>query len=441
VRGINSLSALTTDLYQLTMGAAYFNTHLSANATFSLFIRDCPSDRNYFVSAGLEDVLEGLENFRFSKDEIQYLRSTKLFPQSFLDYLTGFRFTGEARALPEGSIFFKDEPILEITAPVIEAQLVETFILNAVGFPVLCATKAARCVSVSGGRQLIDFSLRRTQGIDAGLKVARNSFLAGFAATSNVLAGKRYNIPISGTMAHSFVLAFADEMSAFRAYAKVFPHNSVFLIDTYDTLSGARNAVTVAREMEKKGTSLKGVRLDSGDMVNLSQKVRTLLDGTGLSHVNIIASSGFDEYKIRDTIAKGARIDAFGVGTKLGVSADAPYLDIVYKLVQMGDHPVKKLSPGKKTLAGEKQVFRLTDDKGRMKGDIIGTRHEAMDEARPLLEKVMEKGNRVKPPPSLDAVRKQFEIHFKSLPDQYKVLDHRAPYPVTLGKALEALQD
>ena len=435
-----SLSPLFTDLYQLTMGAAYLGSGIHSDATFSLYIRDCPSDRNYFVSAGLEAVLAGLKNFRFSEDDILYLKSKNLFEDAFIKYLKVFRFSGDVVALPEGSIFFRDEPILEITAPIIESQLVETFILNAVGLPVLVASKAARCKSVSGDRGLIDFSLRRTQGVDSGLKVARSSYIAGFSATSNVLAGKQFHIPISGTMAHSFVLAFDSELSAFRAYARIFPHNCVLLIDTFDTLEGAKNAVKVAKEMAEKGLTLRGVRLDSGDMADLSKKVRIILDNAGLPHVNIFASSGFDEFKIQKVLAKGARIDAFGVGTKLGVSADAPYLDIVYKLVQRGDYPVRKLSPGKKTLAGKKQVFRCFDESGLMKADVIGKRDESIRHARPLLEKVMENGRCLKPGPTLETIKKEFEKNFSTLPERYKDLEKTASYPVTLSPALQDLQ-
>jgi nicotinate phosphoribosyltransferase len=253
--------------------------------------------------------------------------------------------------MPEGTIFFADEPVLELTAPLIEAQIVETFLINTIGFQSLIASKAARCVHAARGRLLVDFSLRRTQGLDAGMSVARSTYIAGFAATSNVMAGRYYGIPVSGTMAHSYVQTFEREIDAFMAFAEAFPENAVLLIDTYDSLDGARNTVAAARQLQPRGISLKGVRIDSGDMVRLSREVRKILDSGGLADVHIFASSGFDERKIEAVLDDGAKIDAFGVGTKLGVSADSPYLDMVYKLVRFGGRDVRKLSPGKKTLA------------------------------------------------------------------------------------------
>ena len=322
---IHRVGPIFTDLYELTMAAAYFEHRVLADATFSLFIRNYSSQRNYLVAAGLEDALHELESLRFSDADIAYLNKTGLFSSDFISYLKQFNFNGLVLAMPEGSIFFFDEPILEVTAPVIEAQVIETFLLNTIGFQTMIASKAARCIHAAQGRSLIDFSLRRTQGHDAGMKVARSTYLAGFARTSNVLAGLVYDIPTSGTMAHSYITAFDNEIDAFRAYSETFPNNSILLIDTYETLEGARNAVKVAKEMKKKGQSLVGVRLDSGNMVDLSQKVRKILDDANLTDVKIFASSGFDEFKIADFLSKGAKIDAFGVGTKVGVTADAPY--------------------------------------------------------------------------------------------------------------------
>ena len=364
-RPSGELSALLTDLYQLTMAACYFDQDMQAEATFSLFIRKYPAQRNYFVAAGLSEVLEYLETLRFTDDDLAYLASTGLFPGRFLDFLQGLRFTGEVQALPEGSIFFADEPILEVSAPIIEAQLVETFIINAISLQTMIATKASRSVQAAAGRPLVDFSLRRTQGRDAGLKVARASYLAGFLGTSNVLAGKLYGIPIFGTMAHSYITSFPHEIDAFRVFARNFPTIATLLIDTYDNISGARHAVTVAQEMEARGQRLDFVRLDSGDMAAISQEVRRILDDHGLGYVRILASGSFDEYKIARVLADGARIDAFAVGTKMGVSADAPYFDIAYKLVRYADQPVMKLSTGKVTLVDKKQVWRWFDASGR----------------------------------------------------------------------------
>jgi nicotinate phosphoribosyltransferase len=381
---------LLTDLYELTMAASYFENGVNDTATFSLFIRKYPPDRGYFVAAGLEDFLEYVSSFHFSESAIAYLDSTGTFSQDFLHYLENMGFTGSIRAMGEGEVFFTDEPILEVTAPIIEAQILETFAINSINLQSMIATKAARCVKAAAGRRLVDFSLRRTHGIDAGLKVARSSYIAGFAATSNVLAGKLYGIPTSGTMAHSYISAFGDEIEAFRAFARSFPKMTVLLIDTYDTVAGAHKAAIVGHEMAKEGHKLLGVRLDSGDMIQLSRQVRNILDDAGLDDTEIFASSSFDEYKIDRTVREGARIDAFGVGTKMGVSADAPFFDIVYKLVQYGDRPIMKLSTGKANLAGNKQVFRGADSQGRFIEDIIGTADETIDGATPLLRPVVQ---------------------------------------------------
>lgn len=431
--------ALLTDLYELTMAAAYHRRRMFAPATFSLFIREYPPNRGFLVSAGLEDVLAYLESFAFSPSDLAYLDTLGLFPTDFLRYLEGVRFTGEVMALGEGRLVFRDEPILEVTAPIIEAQLVETFVLNAVNFQTAIATKAARCVHAAQGRNLVDFSLRRTQGTDAGLKVARASYLAGFGGTSNVLAGKRYGLPVAGTMAHSFVTSFEDETAAFRAFAEAFPGNTVLLIDTYDTVAGARKAAAVGREMAARGERLRGVRLDSGDMAALSRQVRHILREEGLREASIFASGGFDEFKIARVLAAGAEIDAFGVGTKMGVSADAPYNDIAYKLVQYDGRPVLKLSAGKVTLAGEKQVFRTVQD-GRLTADTIALRGEAL-EGEPLLRPVMAGGRRAGAPEHLGALRERFLAEFAQLPDAQKSLEGPEPFPVSLSRALRDFQD
>ena len=432
---------LFTDLYELTMAASYFAHQIFSTATFSLFIRENYLKRNFFVAAGLEDVLNELAAFRFSEQDLSYLQTTGIFSKDFLSYVAGLRFSGKIFAIPEGTIFFANEPILEVTAPIIEAQLIETFLLNTIGFQSMIASKAARCVHVAGDRPLIDFSLRRTQGQDAGHKVARSTFIAGFVATSNVLAGQLYGIPISGTMAHSYIEAFSGDLAAFYAYSETFPDSAIFLIDTYNTIDGAKHAVTVAKQMKEKGHSLIGVRLDSGDMVELSRKVRKIFDDAGLFDVKIFASSGFDEFKIAKVIAQGAKIDAFGVGTKVGVSADAPYLDVVYKMVHYKDRDVRKLSPGKITLAGEKQVFRKSDPTGRYLEDIIGLRDDIVDQGTPLLKKVMENGEILQPHPPLQAIQESFKKNFALLDERYKsILEYNA-YPVKLSKHLNMLQE
>jgi len=431
---------LFTDLYEITMGAGYFARRMMSTATFSLFIRGNSLQRKYYVAAGLEDALQEMEISRFSTEDIAYLKASGIFGDDFLDYLKSFRFTGNVIALPEGTIFFPGEPILEITAPLIEAQIFETYLLNSIGFQTLIASKAARCIYSAQGRPLIDFSMRRTQGHDAALKVARSTYITGFAATSNVLGGQVYGIPISGTMAHSFVQAFGSDYEAFKAFAEIFPHNSVFLIDTYDTLEGARQAVRVAKEMKVKGCVPLGVRLDSGDMVHFSRQVRKILDDAGLEDMKIYASSGFDEFKIADTVTKGANIDAFGVGTNLGVSADAPFVDIIYKMVRYQGRDVRKFSPGKITLAGEKQVYRVMDESGVYQQDYIGLRNETVQGSVPMMESVMQDGKIVRPLPSLQAIRDRFNDCFSGLPEKYKALDAAESYPVKLTPGLEMLQ-
>jgi len=431
---------LFTDLYELTMAASYYAHRIFSPATFSLFIRDNHSTRSFFVAAGLEDVLDELTGFHFPGQDLEYLETTGLFSEEFISYLAQLRFSGDMYAMPEGTIFFANEPVLEVTAPIIEAQLIETFVLNTIGFQTMVTSKAARCVHAADDRQLIDFSLRRTQGQDAGIKVARSTYLAGFAATSNVLAGKIYDIPTSGTMAHSYIKAFDSEPEAFSAYSDTFPQHTIFLIDTYDTIEGAKNAVKVAKAMKEKGNELIGVRLDSGDMADLSKKVRKVFDDAGLIDVKIFASSGFDEFKIAKVLSEDAKIDAFGVGTKVGVSADAPYVDIVYKLVHFKNRAVRKVSPGKITLAGEKQVFRKSNPNGCYLEDVIGVRDEKVSGGAPLLEKVMENGKLLYPHPSLDVVRDRFKKNFSLLDDKYKSIHDKVDYPVKLSKMLKDLQ-
>ncbi len=431
--------SLLVDLYELTMAAAYHRSGRTAPATFSLFIREYPPHRGYFVSAGLDDVLEFLESFRFGREELDYLGSLGKFSDDFLHYLSGFGFSGDVHAIPEGRLFFKDEPILEVTAPIIEGQLAETLVINMINLQVVIASKAARCVHAACGKRLVDFSLRRTQGTDAGLKVARASYIAGFGGSSNVLSGMRYDIPISGTMAHSFVTSFDKEEDAFRAFSETFPDQTVLLIDTYDTVEGAKKAVEVGKVMAEKGHSLRGVRLDSGDMADLSRKVRKILDEEDFEDVEIFASGGFDEYRIDDILGRGAAIDAFGIGTKMGVSADSPYTDIAYKLVDYDGRPVLKLSTGKKTLVSRKQVYRF-EDNGRPARDTIALREEEHD-GEPLLREVMRGGSRLSPPEAAGDIRDRFASEFGRLDERYRRLRDPDAFPVDLSPDLQKLQD
>jgi nicotinate phosphoribosyltransferase len=438
---LNNL-ALLTDLYELTMAASYFDHQMFEPATFSLFIRNYPPSRRYFVSAGLADVLSYLQDLKFSPEDLEYLEGIGLFNTEFLSYLDEFRFRGDVYAVPEGRLFFVNEPLLEVTASLIEAQIVETLIINIMNFQSMIATKASRCVHAAWPRKLVDFSLRRTHGADAGLKVARASFIGGFIGTSNVLAGKVYGIPIFGTMAHSFITSFEDEIDAFRAFAHTFPEHTVLLVDTYDTLSGTRIAAEVGKEMAQEGMEFKGVRLDSGDIARLSKEVRDVLRKEGFEKATIFASGGFDEYKIKRVLGQGGDIDSFGVGTKMGVSADAPYFDMAYKMVQYAGRPVLKLSPGKLTLVSDKQVFRFKNPKGKLKGDVIGLRDDILTEGEPLLIKVMDNGQITAEMPSLSQIQKSFLDEFSLLDKKYKSIDKEGKeYPVGLSPRLESLQD
>ena len=433
---------LLTDFYELTMCASYFENKKNEVATFDLFIRRLPLSRSYFVFAGLEQVLLYLENVRFGEEQIEYLRKRKL-SEEFLAYLEDFRFTGEVWAVREGTVVFPDEPLIRVTAPMIEAQLIETFILNTVNLQTMLATKASRVVCAARGRSVMEFGLRRSQGTDAGMKAARCSYLVGADGTSNVLAGMKYNIPVFGTMAHSYVMSFDHEIDAFRAFSKTFPDSATLLIDTYDSLKGAENAAIVAKELEKDGHRLNAVRLDSGDLLGLSGKVRRILDSHGLEYVKIFASGDLDEFAIANLLRKRAQIDAFGVGTRMSTSSDRPYVDVVYKLSGMFERgvfvPAMKLSEGKVTLPGRKQVFRQADADGRYVRDVIGLENENVP-GEPLLAKVVEGGRSSREAPSLEEIREATIENLSRLPDDYKRLTCAGRYPVRLSPALRKVR-
>ena len=434
--------SMFTDLYELTMCASYFDNEKFEPATFDLFVRRLPENRGYLLVAGLEQVLQYLETIRFAEAHLAYLKKQG-FNSDFLDYLRGFKFTGEVSALPEGSVAFPNEPLIRVTAPIIEAQLIETFLLNTVNLQTMIATKASRVVQTAKGKAVVEFGLRREHGIDAGMKVARASYLAGCQGTSNVLAGMAYGIPVFGTMAHSFVMSFEKEIDAFRAFAKTFPNKSTLLIDTYNEMAGAEKAATVAKELEARGCKLGGVRLDSGDLAQISKQVRALLDANGLGYVTIFASGDLDEYRIAELQRKGAKIDAFGVGTRMGTSADKPYVDVIYKLCETMNadgvfSPIMKLSEGKITLPGRKQVYRFKDEQGNYSKDIIALAEEKSD-GETLLIKVMEKGRITSDSPSLKEIRAAAEENLSKLPVKYKKLTNPPPYPVKLSKALKNL--
>ncbi|HUK84906.1 MAG TPA: nicotinate phosphoribosyltransferase [Candidatus Acidoferrum sp.] len=434
--------SLFTDFYELTMCASYFDNENFENATFDLFIRRLPESRSYFLFAGLEDALQYLESVKFTEEQLSYLKKQG-FKRDFLDYLRSFRFSGEVWAIPEGTIAFPNEPLIRVTAPIIEAQLVETFLLNTVNLQTMIATKASRVVHAAKGKPVIEFGLRREHGIDAGMKVARSSYIAGCQGTSNVLAGQTFGIPVFGTMAHSFVMSYPKEIEAFRAFSKTFPNKSTILIDTYDEISGAEKAAIVAKELEIKGFKLGGVRLDSGNLVLDSIKVRKILDDKDLSYVKIFASGDLDEFKIQELVNSGAQIDSFGVGTKMGTSADRPYLDVIYKLCETiaadgSSLPIMKLSTDKITLPARKQVNRVKNRIGFFEKDVIALADEK-GQGEPLLVKVMEKGKLIYTLPSLNAIRANVDQNLSKLPDGYKALTNAPVYQVELSKNLQKL--
>jgi nicotinate phosphoribosyltransferase len=435
--------ALLVDLYELTMADSYLRQDLNQGATFDLFVRELPAKRNFLVFAGLAPVLEYLENLHFTPEALEYLRSLKLFSHEFLSYLEEFRFSGDVWAVPEGEVVFPPEPLLEIKAPRIEAQIVETFLLNQINFQTMIASKAARVVLAAQGRAVVDFSPRRDHGADAALKAARSTYIAGCAGTSNVLAGRIYDIPVYGTMAHSYVMSFEDELSAFRAFARDFPDNVILLIDTYDTIQGAKRAVQIARELAGQGHKVRGVRIDSGDLAALSREVRKILDDAGFSDINILLSGDLNERKIAALLKAGAAVDSFGVGTQLGTSYDAPALGGVYKLVEDERGYRVKLSAGKATLPGRKQIWRLCDSEGVMCRDVLALAEEPPPDsgARPLLKPVMQNGKRLEPPEPLAQIRERCLEALEHLPQPLKGLERpeEFEYPLRLSPKLEEL--
>jgi nicotinate phosphoribosyltransferase len=430
--------ALLTDLYELTMIDAYLAEGLAEEAVFSLFVRRLPQRRNYLVACGLEDALSLLEGLRFSDEALAYLRSLGLFSERLLAWLRDFRFSGDVHAVPEGTPVFSGEPLLEVVGPLPQAQLVETALMNQVHFQTVAASKAARIVAAAAGRTVVDFGLRRMPGVDAGIKVARAAFVAGIDSTSNVLAGQLYGIPVAGTMAHSYVQVHASDLDAFRAFARVHPR-TVLLVDTYDTLAGVRDVVALARELGP-AFQVRAVRLDSGDLLELSRSARGILDDAGLVHVGIFASGGLDEDVIARLVRERAPITGFGVGTAMGVSDDVPSLDMAYKLVSYAGRGRIKLSPGKALLPGRKQVFRREQD-GRATGDVVAAHDESLV-GRPLLSCVMRAGSRISAPPSLEQIRAVARGEAGRLPERIVELEPAdPPYPVEVSRKLVAWRD
>jgi nicotinate phosphoribosyltransferase len=428
---------LLTDLYQLNMIQAYLDHKQTKTAVFEFFVRKLPPRRGFLVAAGLEQALDFLEGLHFSPEEIDWLARGGRFDKALLEYLSSLRFTGDVHAMPEGTVFFANEPILRITAPLPQAQLLETRLINILHFQSLIASKAARIVLAAPGKLLVDFGLRRAHGAEAGVMAARASYIAGFAGTATMLAEKMYGIPTFGTMAHSFVQAFDDESAAFEGFARSRPERLTLLIDTYDTEVGARKVVALAPRLAARGIKIHSVRLDSGDLTALSKSVRRILDRGGLADVAIFASGGLDEDNINEMLRAGAPIDGFGVGTSLTTSSDVPALDCAYKLQEYAGLPRRKRSTGKMTWPGRKQVWRQYEPGGRMAGDTISIEADPQP-GEPLLQLIMQNGQRVVPSPALTEIRARAARELKRLPVALQRLEQGA-YPVSVASALERL--
>jgi nicotinate phosphoribosyltransferase len=432
-------SALQTDLYEVTMAAAYFESGIQTRATFELFARRLPPNRSFLLIAGLEQALNFLEHWKFTAEEIAYLRAQPVFAHvqpAFFDYLRELRFTGAVWAMPEGTLAFANEPILRVTAPIVEAQIVETYLLSQIGFQTLVATKAARVTEAAQGRAIVEFGTRRAHGPESGMLAARAAFIGGCAGTSNLEAGMLFGIPVFGTLAHSFIMAFENETSSFREFERIFPDDSVLLVDTYDTLAAIDRIVAA-------GLHPKGVRIDSGDLAEVAREVRRRLDAGGLQDTTIFASGDLNEYSILELLAKGAPIDAFGVGTELAVSYDAPALSGVYKLVEVEhgrEHSYAiKLSGDKSTYPGAKQVYRFLRD-GQFDRDLIACASENRPNAVPLQIQVMRDGHRTAPSPSLIEIQRYARGQLAQLPPAYRRLKNPQAYPVEFSAELRRLQ-
>lgn len=429
--------ALLTDLYQLTMLQAYSKEGLHEKAVFELFFRGSPAKRSFLVMAGLEQVIEYITELHFSEEQREWLASTGLFSENFLQELAHFSFTGDVDAMPEGRIFFGDEPILRITAPLQQAQLVESRIINLIHYSVLIASKAARCTLAAPEKRLLDFGFRRSHGAEAGLLAARSCYIAGFAGTATVEAGKKFNIPVVGTMAHSYIQAHESEEEAFIQFARSMPSNVVLLIDTYDTEKAAHKIVKIAPLLREEGISIRAVRLDSGDLIQLSKKVRDIFDKAGLSEILIFCSGNLDEYKIKEIIDANSPIDSFGVGTKLVTSNDIPSLEAVYKLQEYAGIPRCKYSPGKETWPGVRQVYRSYDTNGMMKEDIITLEGDSSCEGQPLLLPVLRNGKRIAAQESIEDMRHCFKAEVLGLPAS--AITSAFKYPVLFSPVLRQL--
>jgi len=428
---------LLTDLYQLNMLEAYLRNGRTETAVFEFFVRKLPARRGFLMAAGLQQAVEFLEALRVLPEELDWLRGSGRFSAGTLDWLAELRFTGDVDAVAEGTAVFGDEPILRVTAPLPLAQLVESRLMNILHFQTLIASKAARMVLAAPGKRLVDFGLRRAHGAEAGLMAARASYIAGFDATATALAGMLWGIPVSGTMAHSFIQAFDDEAAAFEAFARARPEGLTLLIDTYDTEEGARKVVALAPRLRQAGIAVRSVRLDSGDLIALSRSVRRILDAGGLGDVTIFASSGLDEDDLQAFVRAQAPIDGFGLGASLTTSSDVPALDCAYKLEEYAGVARRKLSPDKATWPGRKQVWRTHDERGRMAGDVLST-HDDHLAGETLVRPVLRGGRRAGPTPSLPEIREHAARELARLPEPLRRLQPHA-YPVAVGDALKRL--
>jgi nicotinate phosphoribosyltransferase len=433
--------ALLTDLYQLTMGQAYFALGMQDNAVFELFVRRLPETRRFLLAAGLEQALEHIEDLRFSEDDIAFLATLGRFRRDFLEYLRSVRFTGAVHAMPEGTPFFANEPIVRVSAPILEAQLLESRLINIVHFQTMIASKAARCVIAARGTQLIDFGMRRAHEADAAVFAARAAYLAGFDATATVEAGRRFGIPLSGTLAHSFIEAHDREEQAFRSFVLTSPEPTTLLIDTYDSARGLQRVIALARELAQSGSEhgIGAIRIDSGDLAAQARTARTALDAQDCRNIRIVLSGSLDEQIIERLTSSNVPVDAFGVGTALDVSADAPALDMAYKLQEYAGKPRRKRSPGKATWPGVKQVFRERAASGVYLCDRVAQIDERPG-GEPLLTEVMRDGRRSAPSLALRALREHGSTEMSALPPQLRELGTAVtPYPVSISNTLQAL--
>ena len=432
--------SLLTDLYQLTMAHAYVELGMHNVAVFELFVRRLPRHRAFLVAAGLEQALDYLQDLRFGTGDLEYLAGLGQFPDRFLEQLAALRFTGSVHALPEGTVFFEHEPILRVTAPIVEAQVVESRLMNLVHFATLVASKGARCVLAARGRQLVDFGMRRAHGAEAALLAARAAYLAGFDATATIEAGRRFGIPVAGTMAHSFVQAHDSETDALRSFLRTQPGPTTLLIDTYDTRRAAQAVVALEHEFAARGEPgrIEAVRIDSGDLGEDARAVRGILDAGGCTGVKIVLSGGLDEQQIDELVTAGVPVDAFGVGTSLDASTDAPALDIAYKLQEYAGRGRRKRSTGKATWPGRKQVLRQRDAGGQICGDQIVLEHEALP-GEPLLQEVMRGGRRLRPSPALTESRAHCRRELAALPVALRGPAAGAWYPVSISEGIRQL--